>query len=802
MIGLLQDMRYGLRLFRKYPIISAVIVCALAIGIGANTSIFTVINSVLLRPLPFDKEDRLVVIYSVSVPNFMDWKEQNKVLEAMTAYDVMGLTLTAGTEPQRIDGVRVAEAYFQTLGVSVWSGREFSADDQRIGATPVVILTHSFWRQAFGGDIRILGQSIQLSGKPHEVIGIMPPNIQFPRTAQVLLPFKFEAKDRYNRGSNFLTVVGRLRAGKPLSDAQTEFDALNQRIEQQYHTNVGRKVVVYSVHERMVRDIRPLLLLLQVAVALILLIAVANIANLLIAWSGIRKHELAVRLAHGASRSRIVRQLLTECILMSFTGCALGLLLATQATKIFVALLPAGRIPSVANIEMDWRVVLVAITIAATASVGFGLAPILHFYRTNVGDILKQGGKAQIGSTVGSSLRRILAISELAFALLLLISSGLTLKSFSDLRKTDPGFQPNHLLTFQMNIPPTQLNEVIARFQTITEELTKVGAIPGVSSSTISISVPLEGRKVSGEFHIASRDTTDNKLPVVEQQAVGPRYFQTMGIPVLRGRDFSEADNETAHKVTLVSKALADKYFANEDPVGHNVAFADLDGTLVWMQIIGVVGNVKSTGLDRESSIVSYYPLRQLPFDIAAAFLPLQPLTIIVRTTQDPAAVTQLVRAAVYSVDRSQPISNLRTMNAVLLGSIAEPRLESFLLSTFAVIAVLLAIMGVYAVMNSLVQQREREIGVRMALGGTRGRILKMIVGEASRMTGIAMLAGLLLSFVVMKVLASWLYGAKTFDWEIFLVAPVGLFGVALIACFFPAFRASQKSPLQALRIE
>jgi putative ABC transport system permease protein len=782
---------------------SGVIMLAIAIGIGANTAIFTVINGLLLQSLPFDKHDRLVVIYSVSVPNFLDWKEQNKVVDGMTAYDFIELTLTGGTDPQRIQAARVADGYFQTLRIPVWAGRQFFADDHRMGAAPVVILNHFFWQQGFGGDIHVLGQSIQLGGKSYTVVGIMPPGIQFPTTAQALLPYQFDTKDHYNRGSNFLTVVGRLQEGKSLIQAQTEFDSLNQRIERQYRATPGRKILVYSVHERLVRGVRPLLLLLQVAVAFILLIAIANIANLLIAWSGVRNHELAVRLAHGASRARIMRQLFTECVLMSAIGCALGLLLATQASKTLVAIMPAGRIPRGANVAMDLNVILFAIVIAVLATIGFGISPILQFYKTNVHDILKQGGRAQLGITVGSAFRRALAVSELALALLLLIASGLTLKSFTALRRIDPGFQPDRLLTFQLNVPPAQLSEVTKRFQTITDELNRVREIPGISAATVSINVPLEGRSINGDFHIAGRDTTANeKLPLVDQQVVGPAYFHTMEIPVLRGRDFTEADNESAAKVTLISKALADKYFAHDDPIGHNVAFEDLDGKPVWMEIIGVVGNIKSAGLDRDPSTVAYIPLRQVPLDIAALFLPVSPVTIIVRTPQDLLNVTQVVRSAVYSVDRDQPVSNVRTMNDVLLNSIAEPRLESFLLGTFAVVAVLLAIMGVYAVMSSLVQQREREIGVRMALGGTRGRILTLIVSEASRMAAVGMIAGLLLSFLVLRALSAWLYGAKAYDSEIFFLAPVILFAVAMMACFIPALRASQRSPIEALRVE
>jgi putative ABC transport system permease protein len=803
MQNLMQDLHYTLRLFRRYPIISGVVILAIAVGIGANTAIFTVINGVLLQPLPFDKQDRLVVIYSVSVPNFLDWKAQNKVMDGMTAYVSNGVNLTGGSEPQRIQAVRVADGYFQTVGVPVLQGRGFTEDDHRPGAAPVVILSYALWQQIFAGNVNVLGSSIQLGGKPHMVVGIMPGGVQFPTTAQALLPYQFEDKDHYNRTSNFLTVVGRLKKGMALRQAQAEFDSLNQRIEQQYHSNIGRKVTLYSVHERLVSNIRPLLLLLQVAVAFILLIACANIANLLIAWAGIRHQELAVRMAHGASQPRIVRQLFTECAVMSFTGCALGLLLATQATRAFVALIPANAIPKAASLAMDVNVFLFALGIAAITSIGFGIAPVLQLFKTNVSDTLKEGGRSLGGTATGSKFRRAFAVSELAFALLLLIASGLTLKSFRELRRVDPGFQADQLLTFQLNLPPLQLNDVPKRFQMITDELHKVGEIPGVRSASISVNVPLEGKNISGDFHIAGRSMPgDQKWPEVDEQVVGPSYFQTMKIPLIRGRDFTESDNESAPKVTLISKMLAGKYFPGQDPVGTRVAFEGLDGQPVWMEIIGVVGNVKSGGLDRDPSITAYVPLRQVPPDIVALFLPTTPVTIIVRSSQDPAGVTQLVRSAVYSVDHDQPISEVKTMNSVVLSSIAEPRLESFLLGTFAGVALFLAIIGVYAVMNSLVQQREREIGVRMAFGATRGGILKLIISDAAKMVSAGLVLGFLLSFILLKVLSSWLYGAKTHDVAVFVLAPVLLFVTAMLACFIPALRASNESPMAALRFE
>lgn len=804
MLSLLQDIYYTMRLFRKQPLISFVIILTIAVGIGANSAVFTAINNVILRPLAFDEDGRLMIIYSVSVPDFLDWQKQSTSFQSISAYTVNGVNLTDRPVPERLEAARVSEQYFETITLRPVLGRGFSPDDHRVGAPPVVMLEYSLWQNAFGGDAAILGKTIQLDGNEYLVVGVMPKGFQFPQNVQIFLPYQFGNAAQYNRESNFLTVIGRLKPDTNQANAQIEIATLNQRLSQQYSTNKDRRITVYSLHERLVSNIRPLLLLLQVAVAFVLLIGCANVANLLVVQANVRKGELAVRLAHGASRSRVVRQLLTECLLLSLIGCVVGLFLATQLTKVLARFVLANQLPQGLGLHvgMDSRVLLVAIGAAVLTATGFSIFPVTRLFKTSVSEVLRTSGRGSLGAT-GSKLRKAMAILELAVALLLLIASGLTLKSFQQLRSTNPGFDPDKLYTAKMTFPALNQNQVPRQFDLLSEKLHKIEAIPGITAASVSISVPLDGKKISGEIHIAGVSSPANaKLPVVDQQVVGPNYAHTMGIPILQGRDILESDNENTSKVALVNKTLADQYFPNKSATGGHVAFEGLDGRPVWMEIVGIVGNVKSEGLERLAAPAVYIPLRQLPANLVAMYLPMNSPSLIVRTSQDQAVVTRLMTNAAYSVDKDQPLSGVQKVSDIVSNSMAQPRMQSLLLGFFAAVSLFLAVIGVYTVLAYAVQQRAREIGLRMAFGATQQRILIMVLNDAMKMAGAGICIGLIVSFILLKALSSLLYGARTFDATIFIVCPTCLFVTSILASFLPAVRASRGSPMEALRFE
>ena len=801
----LQDLRFSLRMLGRNPAFTAVAVLALALGIGGNAAIFSVVDGVLLKPLALPAADRLVVTQAVSVPDFLDWREQSRVFSGMAAWNATGLNWTGRSEPQRLRAALVSPGFFSTLDVGPALGRAFSAAEHRPGGPQAVVLADGLWQRAFGGDPGVLGRALTLGGASYTVVGVLPRNFRFVGTADVWVPYRFDDPASYNRGSNFLSVVARLAPGVSLRRARTEMADIVARLERLHPENAGRSVQWTPLPEELVANVRRALLALLAAVGLVLLIACADVANLLLARAAARRREIAVRTALGASRRRLLRQLLTESVLLSLLGAGLGLLLARWGTRRLLALMPAGRIPRLEEVGIDGRVLAFTLGVALLTGLAFGLVPGLHASRPDVAGTLKSGaaGAGAAGGRGGARLRDGLVVAQVALALLLLVASGLTLKAFVRLSRVDPGIDPLHVLTLTLNLPATPVPAVEARRRGLAEMLARIETLPGVRAASLTVFLPLGGSNLNGDFHIGGRpDPPPGRMPVAEQRVVAPHYFRAMGIPLLRGRDLEESDGPRAPGAALINETLARRFWPGRDPLGSQVAVDDLQGKPIWMKVVGVVGDVRHFGLGREPRPEIYMPYRQMPADIVSLFLPLNPISLVVRAAGEPVPLAAAVEREVHAVDRDQPVADVRTMESIVAESLSGPRFASLLLGLFGAVALLLAVAGVYAVLAYSVAQRTRETGLRMALGARRGDVLKLVVGQGMALTLGGVSLGLAAALAATRLLQSLLFGVSARDPQVFFGAPLVLGGVALLACLLPARRATRVDPMAALRGE
>jgi putative ABC transport system permease protein len=787
----------------KNPGFTIVAVLALTLGIGADSAIFSVVNAVLLRPLPYPDSDRLVVMrerspqiegMSVAYPNFIDWRDQNNSFEDLGVFRRQSYSLTGSGEPERLTGWQVSAEVLPLLKVSPALGRFFTSDEDKPGATPVVILSDGLWQRRFGGDPNILDQSLTFDGRAFTVIGVMPPGFQFPsRGAELWTPVGPSSKDPgwVNRGNHpGLTGIARLKPGVTIAQAREDMEIVAANLEKQYpDSNTGNRVTVTAALENAVRTIRPALLVLLGAVGFVLLIACANVANLLLARATTRQKEIAIRTALGASRGRIVRQLLTESILLSLIGGGLGLLLARWGVKLIVAISP-NSIPRSREIDLDGRVLAFTIGVSLLTGIIFGLVPALQSSKPDLNETLKDAGRGSTGRR--HVFRSGLVVSEVALTLMLLIGAGLMIRSFYRLQQVDPGFNHERLLTFNVSLPQKKYPEVQQKVSFFEQLAEKLRSLPGVQAVGLSSGLPLGNNGWQTSFRIDGQPEPEpGKTPLTEAAVASPEYFEAMGITMLSGRNFSDADVKGVPRVALIDEEFARRYWPGEEAVGKRIKTGGEDPMVT---VVGVVRRVKMDGLTEDSNRVqSYYPFRQLPF---AA------MTVVVKTANDPTGIISGVREQVLSIDPDQPVYNVNTMEQLRSDSIAPNRLNLMLLASFAAVALILAGVGIYGVMAYSVTQRTHEIGIRMALGARQTDVLGMVIRQGMKLAALGLAIGLAGAWLATRAMSSLLFGVSATDPITFAVISVVLAGVALGACFAPARRATKVDPMIALRYE
>jgi putative ABC transport system permease protein len=806
-----QDVSYALRMLLKNPSFTFVAVLALALGIGANSAIFSVINAVLLRPLPFKEPERLVILWektqtqdsSVAYPNFLDWREANTVFEQVTAYRRDSFNLTGAGEPERLAGSLVSGNFFETLGVQPLAGRNFVEQDDKAASAPTVILGYGFWQRRFGGDARIINQQLTLNDKSYTVVGITPADFRLGSDTDIYVPiglFVAEVPFYKERGSHpGLWVTGRLKPQVSMEQARAELDTIMARLGQQYpETNKGRRIHIESLYENTVQGVRPALLVLLGAVAFVLLIACANVANLLLARSATRQKEIAIRTALGASRWRIMRQLLTESLLLGLLGGVLGLLLAMWGADLLVAAAPDG-VPRLADARIDLHVLGFTLGMAVLTGVVFGIAPALQASKTDLNESLKETERGSTGTR--HRLRGVLVVSEVALALVLLIGAGLMVKSLWQLQRIDPGFDPHHVLALQLALKGERAAEPQKVENFIAQVEGRIKSLPGVEAVAFTNGLPFSGAPEQG-FQIVGRPVPggDPTPYSAVRYTTSPDYLQVLGIKLQRGRYFTNQDRLDSPPVVVIDETLAQKYFPDQNPLGERLQVGQ-PGTPPY-EIVGVVGHVKHYGLDGEAPVEPqfYFAISQ----VTAARMPViaNGISVLARTQAEPQSLAAAARSQILAVEPNQPVFNVRTMRELVAESIASRRFSMFLLLVFALVALVLAAVGLYGVMAYSVTQRTHEIGIRMALGAQATDVLRMILrqGLLLVLTGIGL--GLVAAFALTRVLTSLLYGVSATDPLTFACISLLLVVVALLACYIPARRATKVDPMIALRYE
>ncbi len=801
---LFQDLRFAIRTFSKQPGFALVAIITLALGIGANSAIFSVINGVLLKSLPFKEPENVIKLWesmaggfqgTISVPNLKDWREQNSVFTKIAAYQFQNFGLQSKDAPERVRAATVSPEFFDVLGVTPQLGRTIAEGEDQDGKHRVAVLSHQLWQSKFAADAGIVGKTILLGGEDFTVIGVMPASLRYPsRTTDLWVPMVISPQQTSSRGSHFLFGLARLKPSVSFAQAQEQMNAIARRIEQQYpDQQTGRGVLLIQAQEEMVRGIRPALLVLVVAVGFVLLISCTNVANLLLARASTRRREIAIRLALGAGRMRLLRQLLTESALLSLLGGALGLFIAYWGVQALVKL-AAGILPRANEVTLDGRVVLFTIGLALLTGIVFGLAPALQATKADLQKDLKEGSAAA-GNQQRGWLRSLLVVGEVAAALVLLIGASLLIKSFARLQQTESGLQTENVLTAGISLPDSKYKtpESITRFHQ--QMLEKVSALPGVQSAGIISKLPLQEWGYNGSIQIdgVAPPPPGSRNQYVEFRAVSPDYFRSLGIPLRAGRLIDSRDQAGTASAIVVNEALVKHFLAGQDAIGKFVTL----GSQNKYQIAGVVGDVRQSGLVQVSRPEIYWPYTQSPDTGLTGNV-----SLVVRASAQPAALTSAVRDAVLAVDPAQPLHNVKTMEEVVAESVSDRRLNTLLLTLFAGIALTLALIGVYSVMSYLVVQNTREIGIRIALGAQMRDVLRLVVGQGMLLTGIGIGIGIGLAFGLTRLMEGLLFGVTATDTMVFATAPVILIAVALLACLIPAWRATKVDPILALRYE
>jgi len=813
--SLYSDSRFALRQLLKNPGFTTVTLLTIALGIGVNTAIFSVIDAVLLRPLPFHDPARLVACKSIdtkdptqggdiSYPAFLDWRAQSHSFQAMSVYNVTSFTYTGGEQPESIRSAVVSANLFSTLGVSPALGRTFANDeDQPANAQPAVILSYEFWQSHFGGDPNVLGRPLTLDSDQYTVVGIMPPRFQFPvqkERVELWVTIAHDLKGKLGmatqRGASYLDVIARLNPAVTLPQAQSDVELVQQRLNRQYPENRPRGVKIESEAEDITGNMRPMLMVLLGAVAFVLLIACANVASLLLARATVRHKEFTVRFALGAGRATIIRQLLVESTLLAVLGGALGLFIAYWATNALVSMTPDG-LARASEIHLDLHVLAFTFFVALATGLLFGLAPAIQASRLNLHSDFAASGRAASRGTETTRLRSALVVSQLAISFVLLIGAGLLLRSFNRLLHVDPGFRPNHVLTFLLDVP-SEHHPRPQRAAFVEQLLQSTRALPGVKSASAIFGLPLDqDRSAFTTLEIEGQPVLKSQRPRIAFRLVESQYFQTMGIRLLKGRTFSPEDEQGGLPVAIVNETLARNMFLGQNPIGRriqaNISFGE-NQEPPMREIVGVVADVKSEGIGEAAVPEVYAP--QTPTDFIGE------TTIVVRTATDPNSLISTMRSLVASMDKDVPLRDVKTLDAYVSGSISAPRFQALLLAVFAVLAFALTAIGLYGVIAYSVAQRSREIGIRIALGAEQRSISLMVLRQGGWLALIGVALGLLASFFAARLIRALLYGIQPIDPITFVVVPLLFVAVALLASYIPARRASHVDPMVALRYE
>ena len=819
MTTLLQDFRFGLRTLLKSPAFTVVAVITLALGIGANTAIFSIINAVLLKPLPFPEPDRLLFVtsgrsvtsgpaqpFSLSYPDFLDFRSTAKSFSAIASYHGDSFTLTGLDEPLHVNGQTVSGDFFSVLGTQPLLGRGFTRDEEKPGAR-VVVLSHQLWESAFHGDRGIVGRAITMDKQSYTVVGVMPSSFSFPiendppRLWRTFAP-EAETTDPKDppmtaqRGAHFLNAVGRLRPGVPIESAREEMNVITRNLAAQY-PDTNKKfatAIVTTELEHLVGDSRVRLTILLISVAVVLLIACVNVANLLLVRASRRNREIAVRAALGAKRGRIIRQMLVESIVLGFGGALLAIPLAAWALKVFVSL-NADKLPRIAGAKLDGTVLIFTGAIALLTSVVFGLVPALRASSPNLTEFMKEGRGTTAG-TAHQRLRGALVVLETTLGLTLLVVAGLLLRSFHRILSVDPGMNPHHVLTLTFDLPEKKYPEP-QQYEFYNQLLQRLQNVPGVASVAAVTPLPMSGNAAMITFQIEGRPVPRSEEPAADIKIATPNYFHTMNIPLMSGRDFNDRDDAKAPGVVIVNQAFAQKFFPNENVLGkHITPGASNHGNPPPREIIGVVANVKGRRLDVQDLPEYYIPYAQLNFGS---------MTVCLRTSVEPHSLTSAVRNVVASMDSDLPIYDIKTMDEYLTATLATPRFQSMLLQAFAGLAILLTAVGLYGVISYAVAQRTHEIGVRITLGASRGSVIGMVLKSGLQLTGIGVAAGIALSLIAGRFISSLnnvLFGIKPTDAVTFAAVIAIVASVSVVACYIPAWRASKVDPMLALRYD
>ena len=805
------DLRYAVRTLLRAPGFTLVVLAVLALGIGANSTIFTVFHSVLMKPLNYPDSERMALLSrrfpdglseSLSAMKYLYLRDHMKTMEAVGAQDVLGvgLNLTGLGEPERVSSIRVTPGWFDVMGVRPSLGRPFTAAEAQPNGPRLVVLSHGLWQRGFGSDAHVLGQRLMLGGEPHEVIGVMPREFRSAPEADVLSPLRLSA-DPTDRVNTYF-VLGRMKPGVTLEQANAESRAVYQQFRGDYpalRDGDQEDFTAISYHQFRTGEVRQPLVVLLIAVGLVLLIASANVANLLLGRATGRQKEIAIRAALGADRVAVVRQLLSESLVLSVAGGALGLLLAHWSLQGLLAW-GGGSLPRVDEIRLEWPVLLFTLGVSVLTGVLFGLAPALQITRTDLNTTLREGSGRTGGTIERRRLRQWLVAAEVALAVMLLCSAAVLVRTFIHLRSVDPGFQASHVLTFHMALG-RKYDTVEKASEFLRRAQERIEQTPGVVSAGLVTNLPTEmGPDLP--FEILSRD---GGVHSAQWRNVSPRYFETMGVRLIAGRTFRETDSQTSAPVALINETLARRYFPGRSPLGERIVLGRGMGPLledVPRVVVGVVGNIREQGMDRDPPPSCFLPTAQIPQAVYEQLSVILPLAWVVRTTGAPGTAVALVRAAVRSVDRDQPLSNIRTMESVLNASLGQRRFHTVLLGMFAGLALLLAAVGLYGLLGHMVTQRTQEIGVRVALGATAASVIRLVVAESLKPVAAGIVLGLAVSFAAMELLESLVAGVSARDPVTFAAVPALLLVVTLAAALAPVWRALRIDPLIALRCE
>jgi putative ABC transport system permease protein len=822
---MLNDIKLALRGFAKTRGFTAIAVATLALAIGANSAVFSLINALLVRPLPYQEPSRIALIWErfktqgleripCSPPEFLDLQKEFQSGTGLAAFNYQTFNIGGGDVPERISGAVVSPSLFPLLGVESIKGRTFAREEEGIGHDDVIVISERLWKRRFNADPMLVGKTLLLNGRNYTVIGIMPAKFEFPiplygvqgnqfaERVDIWKPIAFTSEELKQRGSRSYGLITRLRPGVSLTQAQAELDKIISNWVQTYKDNYGGGgfgAKIYALHDQVVGQMRTGLGILLGAVVFVLLIACANLATMLLARASARERELAIRVALGAGRWRLLRQMLTESVLLAAAGAAIGIFLSVWGLELLKEI-GARTIPRLAEVDVDLVVLIVTTVVAVGTGILFGLIPAFASAKPELTEVLKEGGRSSTTGARRNQVRNSLVVAEIALALVLLVGAGLLLKSYARVQNIDPGFDRRNILTAELDLSETKYpqrgsdnyNHGAAMTNFWNEALRRVQQLPGVEAAGLTVVLPLSGSNTDSSFAIEGRELRPNEPgPDEELRIVTADYFRVLRTPLLRGRFFSEGDNVDAPGVAIINDALAKKYWLNEDALGKRITFSDTRKPDVkWLTIVGIVRSIRHRGLDVDPAPEYYLPLAQRPQSS---------MILAVRSVQDSRGLASAIRREIQSIDPDQPIANVRTLENVTADSVAPRRMSMVLLGAFAGIALLLAGVGIYGVISYLVVQRTHEIGVRMALGAQRSDVLRLVVGHAAKLVGIGTLIGLLLALFSTRTLSALLYNVGAFDAGTFIFVTIALSAIAVLASYIPALRATRADPMIAL---